>query len=886
MRQKPKEFGLGVRDVQASPVDTFSPEVVMQPRAARGGAVGSALSGLSQTLAGMANQNKQFDDKTLQPLAQAVYAMREDGKTDSQIAKEVAESGMTSARVMKKIRSRGGFDAFTEPAFRLTYDELEGVGTAERAESTLAALDASAERMLAGIGIEDDRDEVVAMVEAMYREALEPFTKGLSPFALSAFSPRVERSVTRRMNKAYGQAQRTQEQNAASLVVTEAQGLYDVWFEGGMDGDELTASLTEVWKTRGSAMNPIDIPRIAQSQLEAARAYLSAAKGQLSPSNPEDAEEIQEFITSIEESFPEEVLADYPDVTTDLTKLRADFTATDRQLRAFREQDEQSNLLRPHELMAVSVRVGSTLGVDGTVKGYEVASAKAREILERVPSMSDADKKIAAESFGLAGADQLDQALVGLMQEYDSLARRDEADALNAERVASWRAGQAREATSRGEAEVSKMNTESFSRIAADLAFAEGSGQVNDVFDASASEMGNLPPEMRLQLYELYQNRVSNPEGRKVLVGQTAPAVAVLKQQMYEQTFKEVEGEYGEGVEIVSSVAASNRLRMDSMIESEAAVLMSEYLMDATFDENIQDPTHYKDRLAADLPARVQEAVAREALHGDGAPYPSYNEQIGAPEPVGWLQDGGAVNRENIGTNAAVFSEKYFGDNIAKQQTLYRGVKGAYETTEILRTLPAFVSQGITGSSGSAARNTVQSYMSATSTLVDMYEDGALTEESEAALEAWSTVMRDGGLMSIRGGSPVGAFDAIIESLSSVEGEAALKVNEKAIKHFETLRDMTARVSPITSGKTEAMSIRFGEFQPGGAFSGILSANTQGINPDFERTFTDDTGASFTIDRSHVYETVRNHLRINAGFQDPSDSLVREFILRQAYQFR
>jgi len=885
MRKKPQEFGFGVRDVQATPVDTFSPEVVMQPEATPNG-VAKGLSGLSQTLAGMSNQNRQFDQKTLQPLAQAVYAMREDGKTDAQIAKEVSESGMTSARVMKKIRSRGGFDAFTDPAFRITYDELEGVGTAERAESSLAALDATAERMIAGIGIEDDRDEVIATVEAMYREVLEPFTKGLSPFALAAFNPRVERSVTHRMNKAYGQAQRTQEQNAASLVVTEIQGYYDVWFKGGMDGDDLTASLTDVWKTRGSAMNPIDIPRLAQSQLEAARAYLSAAKGQLSPSNPEDAEEIQEFITAIEESFPEAVLADYPDVLTDLTKLRADYTATDRQLRAFRERDEQSNLLRPHELVAVSVRVGSTLGVDGTVKGYETASAKARQILERVPDMSDADKKIAAESFGLESADQLDQALVGLMQEYDSLARRDEADALNDERVAAWRAGQVREAASREETELAKLNTESFSKIAAELAFAEGVGQINDVFDANASEMANLPPEMRLQLYELHQSRVNNPEGRKVLVAQTSPAAAIVKQQMYEQTFKEVRNEASGSVETVSSVSASARMRMDSLIESEAAILLSEYMMDATFDENLQDPTHYKDRLTADLPARVQEAVAREALHGDGSPYPSYNEQIGAPEPVGWLQDGGAVNRENIDTNAAVFSEKYFGDNIAKQKTLYRGVKGAYETTEILRTLPSVVSQGITGSSGYAARNTMQSYISSTAALVDMYGDGALTEESEAALQAWSTIVRDGGLMSIRGGSPVGAFDAIIESLSSVEGEAALKVNEKAIKHFETLRDMTARVSPITSGKTEAMSIRFVEFQPGGAFSGILNSETQGINPNFKRTFTDDNGATFTIDRSHVYETVRRHLRINAGFPDPSDSLVREFILRQAYQFK
>ena len=63
MRKQPQEFGFGVRGVQASPVDTFSPEVVQKPRAARGQAVSQGLSNLSQTLAGMAQQNRKYDDK-------------------------------------------------------------------------------------------------------------------------------------------------------------------------------------------------------------------------------------------------------------------------------------------------------------------------------------------------------------------------------------------------------------------------------------------------------------------------------------------------------------------------------------------------------------------------------------------------------------------------------------------------------------------------------------------------------------------------------------------------------------------------------------------------------------------------------------------------------
>ena len=63
MRKKPQEFGFGVRDVQASPVDTFSPEVVQKPQASKASGYAAGMAQLSQPPAGMARQDKQYADK-------------------------------------------------------------------------------------------------------------------------------------------------------------------------------------------------------------------------------------------------------------------------------------------------------------------------------------------------------------------------------------------------------------------------------------------------------------------------------------------------------------------------------------------------------------------------------------------------------------------------------------------------------------------------------------------------------------------------------------------------------------------------------------------------------------------------------------------------------
>ena len=76
------------------------------------------------------------------------------------------------------------------------------------------------------------------------------------------------------------------------------------------------------------------------------------------------------------------------------------------------------------------------------------------------------------------------------------------------------------------------------------------------------------------------------------------------------------------------------------------------------------------------------------------------------------------------------------------------------------------------------------------------------------------------------------------------------------------------------------MRISFFEFQPGQIFDGIVDSN-QRINPRFSKTF-----GNVRVDRKTVTDVVRRHLRENAGFANPSDALIQEFILRSAHKYQ
>ena len=878
MRKKPQEFGFGVRDVQATPVDTFSPEVVMRPTPSRGAATGAALSSLSQTLAGVAQQNKQFDDKTLEPLAQAVYAMRADGKSEAQIQKEVAESGITTSRVLKRIRKHGGFDAFTDPAFRLSYDELEGVGRAQDAETSMAAFDATAENMLAGIGIEDDRDAVVAEVEAAYREILRGASDGLSPFALSAFTPRTERSLTNRMNQAYGKAQRVQEQHAASLVVAEFQGGFDQFLNGQLDGGELGSFLEGVWKTRKDALSPLDLPRMSQSSIEAARAYLDSAKDILNKNDPEDAADIDEFLTAFEDSFPADVLEDFPDIGTSLRELRADFTLTKTEARAFRERDKNSEVMSGAETAVAAWTNGERFGaVRGDSDSMDAAARNAMSLFHQVDDMGLQERRELSNELGLTDPSQLKTALLGFSEIYEtrgSRARQKRQQQISFERASTlFEQGQERQASTLRVQEETKAATGIISR----LNMAEGLTQLDDEFSASQGELLNLPEELQDQVFTTYRNLKANPQGRKQVLQIGAPVGAELVAKILERDRSVVAGD--DGPVFASNVSDARALSLRNLVDRELQLLASEILSDEKFAENVMDPTIYSDRIAAELEPRVEEALLQREMYGTGG-LPAVDDITGVPRPVGWVVDGGSVSRENITATSSALAAEAFPDSSGMQKRYGNGVKEAYETRDNLRGLPGFTAEGLTGSLGREGRDALNSYIESTEALVSLYQ--GTPEESQAAIDAWRLISRDSGMLSMLRNEMVGALDTVIQNLEGVSGEAESLYRKDAVEHLKTLREMSARVSTRTSGKEEAMSIKFQEFQPGGAFSGILTDQQQ-INPDFKRVFEGPDGP-VTYTRETVYTEVREHLRRNAGMDNPTDAFIREFIIRQAYQ--
>lgn len=885
MRKKPQEFGFGVRDVQASTVDTFSPEVVMQPTPSRGAATGAALSSLSQTLAGVAQQNKQFDDKTLEPLAQAVYSMRAEGKTDTQIEKEVSESGLTSARVIKKVRKHGGFDALTDPAFRLTYAELEGIGAATAAETSMSALDGTIEKMLTGLKITDDPEAVVADARALLEEVALDGGKDLDPFGFAAYQNRVNKSINRRVDQAYAKAQRTQELHAASLVVDEAQGLMDTWFNGGTDGDEFSSGMVGMWKNRLESLNPLDAPRTVQSVFQAADSYLDLAESQgfLNPDVPQHAAEIDELLTAIEESLPDTLVQENPDLLTDLRKIRRNHTRTPEQQEAFRERRENKFALKPFEVANLADRLFDEFGADGSgnpptasADNYEKAVTVVTNLIKDFPDMTPEEQKALANQMGLQHVAQVEQALAGIKGDYEAREGY-ERSAARTERLDQWakddRSTRLKDAESRKLEAAQAKQTETIVAEMSDAPDREGIGAVYNKYKAV---IDTLPPTQQVQIRQAMRNMAQMPGIRKALsdrmVAPMGTAVAEYEAQWLQEN--------SEG-KLVSPMNDFDRARLDQIAGEVKAELIGDLVSQPGIVDTLSaDPDALNQRMATEFPARLSEALAEERLYGMGAPVPPLDTILKKHNPVGLMHDTGAVNAENIGLYARDFAETHplLENNTVGKVRVSRAYTQAYHAMGRAPELPDTTAVDVFGTERASrdAFKDLNKFRKDTKELVDLYSSADLGEKM-AAMEAFQELSWDSGQVPMSNPDLYAErYARIVEGLQA--GEGAQK--NELVAHYEALREMADNITISTNGKEEAMRISFFEFQPGQIFDGIVDSN-QRINPRFSKTF-----GNVRVDRKMVTDVVRRHLRENAGFANPSDALIQEFILRSAHKYQ
>lgn len=412
MRKKPQEFGLGVREVQAAAVDTFSPEAVMQPRAARGGAVGAGLQQLSQTLAGMAQQNKEFDDKTLRPLAQAVHTLRQQNPkiTDAELEQAVSESGLTSSRVLKKIRKAGGFDAYTAPEFRILYDELQGVSAFEDARIGLDSMDQAAQNLAAGYGysqgpdgtlVPDDFEVLQAELTAMYQEAHASYRKGLKgPLQTGVYDSRIDAEVAKHVEKALSVGRRAQEVDYQNRLVAElASPVRDLL--DGTDGNPAAAGVRIAGSLKMHMNNvpPLDRPKVLTAWLGNLDAQLDLFQAK-SPihENQGDYEDVFEAVEAALDSIPEDVLAAAPEVDRKLAEVEARYLLSGSEVERLQARDESFKRVPEGK---VKTRALGLIGVDSwrDTKDVAAALAEAQEVQFRLATASDEERAALAEKY-------------------------------------------------------------------------------------------------------------------------------------------------------------------------------------------------------------------------------------------------------------------------------------------------------------------------------------------------------------------------------------------------------------------------------------------------------------------------------------------------------
>ena len=882
MRKQPQEFGFGVRGVQASPVDTFSPEVVQKPRAARGQAVSQGLSNLSQTLAGMAQQNRKYDDSTLQPLANAVYTMREEGKSDAQIEKAVSTQGLTSARVLSRIRKGGGFDAFTDPAFRITYDELQGIGKVEDAVIAMAEVDQVARNLAAGLGIDDDPEEMMAQVEALYNEAISGVKKGLSPFALAAFNGKVNPMLTDRSLKAIQAGRRAQEVDYANLTATDVLNSVDGFIGGLTNGFEMNRELVSTFKQKLGNVAPQDVPAFLSTVISGLEARLEvAASSNMIPEEHQD--DIEELFEAFEDAIPEDVLDANPEAQTQLNGVKAKYYRTEEDLENYRARGERRNSLSSAEINNIAVAQLSAVhegdfGAYNDLGKVEEALNYTRALQSRLQDMPAEDRATLAERLRVP-EDQLDEVVGQLSNDYarrSSEIRGEERSSLLFDQSQQDRLSQLDE---RARRQADKDSAEARSVYSGQIRSAgiqgrraslegiaqaiRGDGTLTDTdrelllqeFDLIKSDPGALQ-----QIKQLAQP--STQAAVQALVGaqeETPPDSAISDLQIAlaaeaEDIALAMLTEPGMREKLAAGETAAIQKELNDRVRARA----EEFALD-TF---IKDPTN--DALdAISIRGLVSQSAA--GLNFEGVP----------------------LTNENAREGAQVILQDSLLNPTTQPKEYARLVNETVEGYKAVNNLGSdWLMAGLTRHDEFKGRLTDEAddFMRGLEGLVDQAQDPDHAVSSSAK-KAIRSIILDMGIV------PMQAEGSVLESIRAIAGVAPEEVIEEgdyyqkeAIKFAEFFNrlqessDFTLRFNSYE----EALRYRAAEFQTNGIFHGMYDSNTGDL--DTSKTFTsvDAKGNETTLDFKDVVKITRDFLSTNIRGFNPSNQQVLDFIYRQS----
>lgn len=851
MRKKPQEFGFGVRDVQASPVDTFSPEVVQKPQASKASGYAAGMAQLSQTLAGMSKQNRAFDDDTLEPLASAVFEMRKEGKSDAQITKEVSESGLTTQRVLKRIRKAGSYDAFLDPAFRITYDELQGDDAAVQAEASFAELDNVARDMWAGVDVNSDVEQVAADIQAMYSQVASDLSSDLSPFALGVFRKRAEASINRRVAEARAKGVRIQEQHYANLAVQQLNDPQVAFIVEDGDGDRMKSSFEELFKQNWPNVAQADQESALLTFIDQADSNLSLADRQdiLIPEDGDHQAEIQEFIDALEESLPEESGA-FTSVTKALTDLRTKYTRNRMQVAQY--QSAGRRLDKPEASDMNSVALNNLSKLSGEEEWTEEALNKAALVVRKdfsaLRSATREERDALAEKYGVPAEDlkyYLDHSLSKYLQEAETLKRSRRGDVQEARSAEAHQLGKDR----MSKQELEDSQKENYESYMLDLQAVTDEQSLGEFVSRLSGELGadTLSPLQKKSLQRAVRNFEEFAPQRQAVVNATAESVNSIFGEIQENYQTTQDGTVDENKRFTSRQAASIRNDLNAFHNQAVLEISSEpnFVVEAQ-----NNPGQFSARVTERTRELYEQRVASEIVDGFTAPDVGFSVVHGTAQPAGMsFEQGGVYTPLNQATAQELLNRRMLQSPLpgTEPDVAQKLVADAVKAVPAFERFPKAMEFMRAGSyvdvKGDKRKihGEIRSFVKAVRPLLETARgDGPGAQEAKDLLEDF---ILDSGVV----GMEMDTTDLMDEILSEFEGDdfqvspvahpTERRYSKEAAAVKGTFEDLAEVLDFGTSysSASDAMRVRLAEFQPSGKYYGIYNSQDGTLNTDWSQ---------------------------------------------------
>ena len=387
MRRNPQQGSLGTRRSLTSPFSTYSAPVAPQ---AGGPAkdVAKGFASLSRTLSSVGEEQGQQATQELRQLAPAIARMKQEGKSDDQIAKELF--GETSRRSQQRLRraiDKGGIDNIDDPVFNLRLNEAIGQAAAnDWMDNNRQALEDALREEYFSMGVDDkvSEDEVFrrAVARAGLEESYADTFEGLaatSPLAFETATQNIEAGLRIAKEDARRQATKARTNVVANGKIRNTKSSLTYALEtGDIEGAALTAAghLAEI----AQSLDPASAEDALQQVLDGVEADVAQRVERNEMSQESAAYYLEEIEQRLLLSDGSSVVDRFEGVGLQLDKLATRYGSGDMETQ---DRKVAYNLTRTRGIMLIEAEET----IDGRIGRYtEVEAALSRYITDGTDS--------------------------------------------------------------------------------------------------------------------------------------------------------------------------------------------------------------------------------------------------------------------------------------------------------------------------------------------------------------------------------------------------------------------------------------------------------------------------------------------------------------------